>query len=126
MKSAKDLVTNAKQNIENLTPAQFAEEMRSRGVLLVDVREPSELEQHGLIAGAVHAPRGMLEFHADPTSPYHNKEFEPSRRVLLYCASGGRSALAAESLQRMGYARVAHLDGGFNGWKEAGHAIELP
>jgi rhodanese-related sulfurtransferase len=71
-----------------------------------------------------HAPRGMLEFWADPTSAYHREEFDPARRTILYCASGGRSALAADTLQRMGYANVAHLDGGIKAWKEGGRPVE--
>jgi rhodanese-related sulfurtransferase len=66
----------------------------------------------------------MLEFWADPTSPYHREEFDPARRTVLYCASGGRSALAADTLQRMGYTNVAHLDGGIKAWKEAGKPVE--
>ena len=87
--------------------------------VLIDLREPEERAQNGAIPGAVHAPRGMLEFYADPTSPYHRPEFDPDRRVILHCASGGRSALAAAMLQQLGYARVAHLDGGLKAWKEA-------
>ncbi len=92
--------------------------------LLVDVREPDERQANGSIPGAVPAPRGMLEFWADPTSPYHREEFQPDRRVILHCASGGRSALAAATLQDLGYQRVAHLDGGFKAWKDAGQPVE--
>lgn len=88
----------------------------------VDLREPAELSG-GMIAGAVHAPRGMLEFYADPTSPYHRPEFDPARRTILYCASGGRSALAARSLAELGYGDVGHLDGGFKAWVASGGPI---
>lgn len=121
-KTAAELVAEAKQRIENLTVDQTAEE-REAGALLVDLREPSERQQ-GSIPGAVHAPRGMLEFWADPTSPYHRAEFDPNSRVVLYCAGGGRSALAADVLQQMGYGNVAHLEGGFNAWKAAGRPVE--
>jgi rhodanese-related sulfurtransferase len=121
-KTAAELVAEAKQRVENLTVDQTAAELDA-GSLLVDLREPGEREQ-GAIPGAVHAPRGMLEFWADPTSPYHRAEFDPNGRVILYCAGGGRSALAADTLQRMGYANVAHLDGGFNAWKAAGQPVE--
>ena len=84
----------------------------------------SERQEQGAIPGAVHAPRGMLEFWADPTSSYHRAEFDPNRRIILHCAGGGRSALAAETLQQMGYANVAHLDGGFNAWKAADRPVE--
>jgi len=77
-----------------------------------------EWEQH--IAGAVQVPRGVLEFVADPTSPRHKAELDPARRVIVYCRSGGRGALAALTLKSMGFEDVANLDGGFNAWREAG------
>ncbi len=123
-KSASQMVAEAKQAIENLTPEQTAAELASGEALLVDIREPGELAENGRIAGCVHAPRGMLEFYADPSSPYHRAELEPSRRVILYCASGGRSALAARTLQALGYSAVAHLDGGFKAWCESGRPVE--
>lgn len=89
-------------------------------MVLVDIREPGELEQTGTIPGAIHAPRGMLEFYADPTTAYHRPEFDPRQRTILYCASGGRSALAADTLMTLGYRKVAHLDGGLKAWREAG------
>ncbi len=124
MKKALELVAEAKSRIENLPPARVAEEIRDVAVLLVDIREPEERVQHGVIKGAVHAPRGMLEFYADPSSPYHRAEFQPDRRIILQCASGGRSALATDTLKTLGYERVAHLDGGFKAWKDQGMPIE--
>jgi rhodanese-related sulfurtransferase len=123
-KTAAELVAEAKQRVENLTVDQVAAELEQGDALLVDLREPGELAQQGAIPGAVHAPRGMLEFWADPTSAYHRAEFDPNRRVVLHCASGGRSALAADTLQQMGYTNVAHLDGGFTAWKTAGRPVE--
>ena len=123
-KTAAELVAEAKGRIENLTVDQAAGELDREEALLVDLREPGERAQHGAIPGAVHAPRGMLEFYADPTSSYHRAELEPDRRVILHCASGGRSALAADTLQQMGYTNVAHLDGGFNAWKGANQPVE--
>jgi rhodanese-related sulfurtransferase len=123
-KTAAELVAEAKQRVENLTVDEVAAELERGDVVLVDLREPGELAQQGAIPGAVHAPRGMLEFWADPTSAYHRTEFDPNRRVVLHCASGGRSALAADTLQQMGYTNVAHLDGGFNAWKAAGRPVE--
>lgn len=123
-RSAMEMVAAAKQNIENLDAKQVADELEAGDPLLVDLRESEEREQHGTIPGAVHAPRGMLEFHADPSTPYHKDGFDPNRRVILHCASGGRSALAAETLRALGYQDVAHLDGGINAWKEAGHPLE--
>lgn len=122
-KTAAEMVAEAKASIENLGADDVANEMESGNVLVVDVREASELEG-GRIPGSVHAPRGMLEFYADPASPYHREEFDPNRRVILHCASGGRSSLAAKTLEQLGYGKVAHLEGGFNAWKEAGRPVE--
>lgn len=118
-----DLVGEAKKNVENLTPEQVAAELESGDALLVDVREPQEREAAS-IPGSISAPRGMLEFYADPSLPYHKEEFDPQRRIILHCASGGRSALGAATLKEMGYSNVAHLDGGIRAWQEAGNAVE--
>ncbi|HWC13141.1 MAG TPA: rhodanese-like domain-containing protein [Actinomycetota bacterium] len=118
-----DLVQEAKQQVENLTPDQVASEIEAGDALLVDVREPQERET-AAIPGAISAPRGMLEFYADPSLPYHREEFEHDRRIILHCASGGRSALAAKTLKDMGYTNVAHLDGGIKAWQEAGNRTE--
>ena len=123
IKSATQLVQQAKQEIENLTPQQVKEELSKQNVVLVDIREGEELQQNGKIEGAVHAPRGMLEFYADSTLPYHKPEFDKSNRLILQCASGGRSALAAKRLKEMGYENVAHLDGGIKAWMEEGLPI---
>jgi len=123
-KTAAHLVAEAKAQIESLSPEEVAREIRRGHPLLVDLREAEECHAHGSIPGAIHAPRGMLEFAADPTSAYHRAEFDPYRRTILYCATGGRSALAAAALQTLGYARVAHLDGGLTAWREAGLAVE--
>ena len=120
-KTATQMVTEAKQHIENLTSDQLAAELHGGGgVLLVDLREPEERAAKGAIPGAVHAARGMLEFYADPTNEDHRLEFDPQRRTILYCAGGARSALAAETLQQLGYTSVAHLEGGFTAWAAAG------
>jgi rhodanese-related sulfurtransferase len=123
-KTAAHLVAEAKARVENLSAEDVATELRRGHPLLVDLREPAERVEHGVIPGAIHAPRGMLEFYVDPTSAYYRTEFAPNRRTILFCASGGRSALAAEMLQRLGYARVAHLDGGLRAWREAGLTVE--
>lgn len=119
-KSATDLVKEAKARIENLTPAQVNEEISNGNATLVDIRESEELQQNGKIKGSVHAPRGMLEFYADSSLPYHKPEFDKNKRIILHCASGGRSALAASTLKEMGYENVAHMDGGLKAWKEQG------
>ena len=123
-KSAAEMVAEAKGRVENLGPEQVAAEVEGGDVVLVDIREDDERRRDGAIPIAVRAPRGMLEFWADPTSPYHREEFDPARRTILYCASGGRSALAADTLQRIGYRNVAHLDGGIKAWKEAEKPVE--
>ncbi len=122
-KGAMDLVAEAKRNIENLTADQAAAELAAGDALLVDVREPQEREA-AAIPGAISAPRGMLEFWADPSSTYHREEFDPGKRIILHCASGGRSALAAKTLKDMGYSDVAHLDGGMKRWAEEGKPVE--
>ncbi len=124
-KTATALVAEAKAGIENLTPAQVAAELHRRGVVLVDLRERDEVIRDGMIEGAVHVPRGLLEFVADPSHAYHNPKLRPDARVILHCASGGRSALAARTLRDMGYTSVAHLDGGFTAWKVQGHPITM-
>lgn len=123
-KTAADLVAEAKLRIENLDPDAVENELQNSDAVLVDIRDAPELEDNGRIPGAVHIPRGMLEFRADTTSPLHQPPLDPSTRVILHCASGGRSALAAQTLQEMGYEHVSHLDGGIRAWKEAGKATE--
>jgi rhodanese-related sulfurtransferase len=123
--SAMQRVRDAKARVENLSVEDTARELEA-GALLVDLRESEERQAHGTIPGAVHMPRGMLEFYADPTLPYHRQELTPERRIILHCASGGRSALGADLLRDMGYTNVAHLDGGLTAWKAAGRPVEDP
>lgn len=123
-RTAAALVAEAKGRVENLDPATFAEQAARTDTVVIDLREAEELTATGRIPGAVHIPRGMLEFRCDPSSPYHDDRLRPSTRTLLYCASGGRSALAADLLASFGYGDVAHLDGGFNGWTAAGQPVE--
>ena len=122
-KSATDLVKEANGQVENLTPQQVQEELKSGNATLIDIREADELQQTGKIDGSVHAPRGMLEFYADDNLPYHKSEFNKEKRLILHCASGGRSALATATLKQMGYTNVAHMDGGMKAWKEAGMPV---
>ncbi len=123
-KTSAEMVQEAKGRVENLSVDDVEAEMNSGDAVIVDLREAEELAATGKIPGSVHVPRGMLEFRADPSSPYHQDPLDPSRRVILHCASGGRSALAASMLQDMGYSNVAHLDGGFTAWKDAGRPTE--
>lgn len=120
-KTAAQLVSEAKAQLENLTPDQVAAEVAA-GALLVDVREGTECAL-GMIPGALHIPRGMLEFRADPASPAHQAALDPTRRIILHCASGGRSALSAMTLRQLGFDNVAHLDGGFRAWVAAGKPV---
>ena len=116
-KTAAQMVAEARGRIENLSPEQVAAELEKGEATLVDIREDEDRARNGAIPGSVRAPRGMLEFWADPTSPFHREEFDPARRTILYCGGGGQSALAADTLQEMGY-NAAHLDGGIAAWKE--------
>ena len=96
-------------------------------VQFIDLRDVRELEREGIIPGAFHAPRGMLEFWVDPESPYHKPVFhQPGKRYVLFCAGGWRSALSAQTLQDMGLPEVGHIDGGFTAWKQAGAPVAEP
>ncbi len=118
-KNVKDLLAEANSTVPKLSPEEAAERMRSGEVLIVDVRDPTEVQQTGRIKGAVNVSRGMLEFRADPDSQYHNPAFQKDKTLLLHCASGGRSALAGKTLQDMGYTAVFNI-GGFKDLAEAG------
>jgi rhodanese-related sulfurtransferase len=120
----KDLIAEANAVIRTVPTAEAIRRVGDPNVLFVDLRDTPELERDGRIPGAVHATRGMLEFLIDPASPYHNDVFSSGRELLFYCASGGRSALAAQTAQRMGLPRVAHVGGGLKAWKEAGGPVE--
>ena len=119
----KQMMEAANAAVPKITPAQ-AREMISKGnTLVVDVRDAPEVEKSGKIAGAVNVSRGMLEFRADPESPYHDKNFSRDKTLILYCASGGRSALSGKVLKDMGYTEVYNV-GGFKDWAESGGAVE--
>ena len=120
-----EAVEAAKQKIENLSVEQFRKEAESNPeLLLLDIRELQERVDLGTIPGAKHVPRGMLEFWAAPPSPYARDYFREDRRTVLFCAAGGRSALAALALAEMGFSDVAHLETGFAGWKNSGAPLE--
>lgn len=123
-KSVGEMVKEAKLVIENLSSQQAQVEITKGNVTVIDIREPDEIKQNGKIAGSVNTPRGMLEFYADASSPYHKPEFNKEKRIILYCASSGRSALAVKTLKEMGYTDVAHIDGGLKAWGTAGLPIE--
>jgi rhodanese-related sulfurtransferase len=122
-KSAKELVDAANAVVPKITAAQAQEMIADGNTLVVDVRDAPEVEQSGKVAGAVHISRGMLEFRADPESPYHDPNFAKDKTVILYCASGGRAALGGQALKDLGYGDVYNL-GAFKDWAEAGGAID--
>ena len=121
--SYKALVEAAEKEIETIPTAEAVKLAGRDDTVLVDIRDIRELERDGKVPGAFHCPRGMLEFWIDPESPYHKPVFAEPRRFIFYCASGWRSALAAQTAGRMGLARVAHVDGGLTAWKQAGGPV---
>jgi rhodanese-related sulfurtransferase len=122
-KTAKQLVDEAMTEVTTYTIEQARALHAHPGVQFVDIRDVRELEHEGVIPGAVHAPRGMLEFWVDPESPYHRDVFAQDKEYVLFCAAGWRSALATKTLMDMGMERVAHVGGGFTAWKEAGGPV---
>ena len=120
----KEMMAAAQAAVEKIDFAK-AQALINEGALLLDVRDAPELEKAGRAVGSHHVPRGMLEFRADPDSPYHDDEFRRDRATILHCASGGRSALAGKLLKDMGYERVYNV-GGLKDWKDAGGPIEEP
>ena len=121
--SVKQLMEAANAAVSKITPAQARDMIGHGNTLVVDVRDAGEVEKTGKIAGAANVSRGMLEFRADPESPYHDKAFARDKTVILYCASGGRSALAGKALKDMGYDKVFNL-GAFKDWAESGGAVD--
>ena len=117
-----ELITQAMTQIETLPLEQAQKLLSDENVIFIDIRDVRELEREGMIPNAFHAPRGMLEFWVDPDSPYYKPVFGEGKRLVLYCTSAWRSALAAETLQKMGVPSICHLEGGFSAWKKA----ELP
>lgn len=115
----KAMLAEANAVIESVSVQDLPYHLEDTDSLLVDVRETVEREREGAIPGSVHVPRGLLEFHADPESPAYNSELQPDRRLILYCGTGGRSALAAKTLLDMGYSDVASLAGGYAAWRQA-------
>ncbi len=117
-KGIKELLAEANEAVRTVPTADAIAMLGQDGVTFVDLRDPRELERDGMIPGAFHATRGMLEFWVDPASPYHKPIFAEDRQFVLYCASGWRSALSAKTLVDMGMTNVAHVEGGFTAWKQ--------
>jgi rhodanese-related sulfurtransferase len=124
--SVRDLVTAANGEIETLSLDEAGALHGRDDVVFVDLRDIRELGRDGQVAGALHVPRGMLEFWIDPASPYHKPVFAEDKRFVFYCASGWRSALSTKAAQDMGLAPVCHIDGGFSAWKTAGLPLDPP
>jgi rhodanese-related sulfurtransferase len=123
-KGYQQLVAEASSAIETIPAAEAMNQLHAEEVVFIDVRDLPELERDGKIPGAVHASRGSLEFYADPESPAHKVVFASGKKLILYCASGLRSALATQRLQEMGLDRVAHVGGGFTAWIAANGPVE--
>jgi rhodanese-related sulfurtransferase len=118
------LLDEANARIETIPAADAVSLLGREDVVFVDLRDPRELEREGRIPGAFHCPRGMLEFWIDPESPYHKPVFAEDKKFVFFCAGGWRSALAAATAQDMGLQPVAHMEGGFTQWMQAGGAVE--
>ena len=127
MKTAAQLVDEANALVRTVSPKEAHDAARSGETVLVDIRDIRELARTGRVPDAVHAPRGMLEFWFDPESEYHKPVFaQPDRTFVLFCAAAGRSALAARSLQEMGFGNIAHMEGGFAQWRDEGLPVDAP
>lgn len=122
-KGFKDLLAEANAVVDVVSVREAMDMLEDADVAFIDLREREELAQ-GTIPGSAHVPRGLLEFVADPESPMHNPAFDPARQLVVFCASGGRSALAAKTLTDMGFQRVVNLVGGFQAWSEAQAPID--
>lgn len=123
-KGYKALLAEADAQVTVLEVAEVQALLGDANVVLVDLRDPRELEREGKMPGAFHCPRGMLEFWIDPESPYAKPEFQQDKQFVFFCAGGWRSALAAKTAQDMGLRPVAHMRGGFGAWKKAGAPVE--
>jgi len=119
----KALLDEANALVEAVSASALAEQIGQDDLVLIDLRDVRELQREGQLPGAIHTPRGMLEFWIDPESPYAKPIFESDKRFVFYCQSGWRSALAASVAMRLGLQRTSHLDGGFAAWREAGGEV---
>src|SRR6204780_3932532 len=121
----KQMLEAANAVVPKITPDQAAEMIKNGSTLVLDVRDAPEGAASGKIAGAINVSRGMLEFRADPESPYHDKNFARDKTVIVYCGSGGRSALSGKVLKNLGYDQVYNV-GAFKDWAESGGAVDKP
>jgi len=123
IKSSKQLIDEANARINTLSIKEAQDKFEASNVAFIDIRDIRELEREGTIPGALHAPRGMLEFWVDPQSPYFRPLFGEDKQFILYCQSGWRSALATAALQDMGLSNICHIEGGFKAWKKSNGAV---
>ena len=124
-KGIKELCAEAETVVETWTVDEARNHLEDEDVVFVDIRDIRELWREGAIPGAVHAPRGMLEFWVDPQSPYAREVFQSGKRFMFFCAGGLRSALAAKSVQEMGLSQVCHMAGGYSAWKKTDYPTEV-
>ena len=124
--SAAQMVANARGEIKEIDAGDAIGLLENPGVVIVDIRDVRERQRAGYIPGSFHCPRGMVEFWVDPDSPYYKDIFGRDAQFVFHCASGWRSAITVETLQRMGFENIAHIRDGFTSWKEAGGPIEIP
>ncbi len=124
MKHVKDMVAEANAIVDHFPASEAMALHGTEGVTFVDLRDPRELARDGMIPGAFHCPRGMLEFWIDPESPYARPQFQSGGRFVFYCGSGWRSALSAKAAVDMGLEGVSHISDGFAGWRKAGGPVE--
>jgi len=122
--SVKQMMEEANAAVPRISPAD-AKAAIANGAIVVDVRDAPEVEKSGKVAGALHVSRGMLEFRADPESPFHDKRFDRTKPVIVYCASGGRSALSGKVLKNLGFTQVFNM-GPFKDWVESGGEVDKP
>ena len=123
--SVKEMIEAANAVVPRITPEQAQNMIANGDALVIDVRDAPEVETSGQVTGSIHVSRGMLEFRADPASPYHDKNFASAKTLIVYCASGGRSALAGKVLQDLGYSKVYNL-GAFKDWVSTGGPVSKP
>ena len=122
-KTVKDIVDEAMVEVETISVAEAMKRQDDDAFVIVDIRDVRELDREGMIPGAFHAPRGMLEFWVDPESPYHKDIFASGKTFVFYCRSGQRSALATKTVRDMGLEAACHIEGGFTAWTEADASV---
>jgi rhodanese-related sulfurtransferase len=122
--NVQQMMAAAREGLVELSPEEAREHLDAGDAVFVDVRDGAEVSRTGKLPGAIHASRGMLEFYLDPAMPMHDARLKSGKRVIFYCASGGRSALSAKTARDMGYDNVAHIAGGFGAWTSAGLPVE--